>query len=477
MKKTSPFFLYLFLLNLLLLLHACKSDDNPRHTVNTPKNIKIKTSFGKNALRTLVSFECETRQKAMIEYWDTKQPKSIFITKISPLNRTHAITLTNLKFSTQYEGYVVSVSDNEILRSKKISFNTSECPDDLFNIFRASAAEEKNIPSSFRNGCVLVHKMLPPAIIALCDVKGKIRWYHRFNNTGVKVASFTPQGTIIALLGNPNYPMASGNEIMELSLTGDTLFHLKKGEKALQDTITHEILKDDEGNIITLPMLKKVMDLSSIGRGKNEEVGANSILVLDKNGNKVWDWSLFDATDVLKEKSLLTHQHDVFHANSIALDKDGNFIVSLYMQAQVWKIDRKTKKVLWKLGKGGDFSLPKNALFEHSHTAHYSNLSQVTLFNNGTSNKTSQVLSFTIDDATKTARPDLILNLSSGAYSQFMGSGYWIDDNYLYTCASMQQSVFLFDKKGDEVWKMSFPFKSYRSAFVPYDKLHPYIVK
>ena len=60
---------------------------------------------------------------------------------------------------------------------------------------------------------------------------------------------------------------------------------------------------------------------------------------------------------------------DYFHMNSIAIDPDdGNLIISSRNLWQVYKIQRRTGKTLWRLGGiGSDFDLPRRARFAFQH--------------------------------------------------------------------------------------------------------------
>ena len=60
---------------------------------------------------------------------------------------------------------------------------------------------------------------------------------------------------------------------------------------------------------------------------------------------------------------------DYVHLNSVALDDDGNFLVSARNTSTVYKIDRRTGRIVWRLGgKHSSFTLPKYARFVGQHS-------------------------------------------------------------------------------------------------------------
>ncbi|WP_448636702.1 hypothetical protein [Pedobacter panaciterrae] len=77
----------------------------------------------------------------------------------------------------------------------------------------------RNYQLNLKLGSMLVYNRETPGCIGMIDFQGTLRWYQRFHNTGVKVAHFTQNKTILSILAPMDYPTSYGNEILELSLT------------------------------------------------------------------------------------------------------------------------------------------------------------------------------------------------------------------------------------------------------------------
>jgi hypothetical protein len=75
---------------------------------------------------------------------------------------------------------------------------------------------------------------------------------------------------------------------------------------------------------------------------------------------------------------------DYFHLNSIEVDADGNLLVSARHTSTVYKLDRKSGAVLWRLGgKRSDFTFGPGASFSFQHDARRQGDGTLTLFDNG----------------------------------------------------------------------------------------------
>jgi hypothetical protein len=96
---------------------------------------------------------------------------------------------------------------------------------------------------------------------------------------------------------------------------------------------------------------------------------------------------------------------DYVHANSVALDADGNFIVSARLTSAVYKISRRSGRILWRLGGArSDFRLGPGARFYSQHDARPQPDGTLTLFDNGyPRRKRSRAVTLALDTGRMTA--------------------------------------------------------------------------
>jgi len=286
------------------------------------------------------------------------------------------------------------------------------------------------------------------------------------DNIGVKVTHFTKDRTILSILGTNDDPTSYGREILEVNLRGDTLVHLKKGQGDLQYTIHHEIIKNGQGQLVTLYVDKRVIDLSAVGGNVKDTVAGDGILVIDNNGKKIWQWSVFDAVDPLKDSKILKDKKDWMHANSLSFDTDGNYLMSFYNNGQIWKINAKTGEVMWKFGKGGSFTMPADCQFSMAHAAHINQNGDLMFFNNGIDKHQSEVYAVKLNEAAKTAQTDIHIQLPQEVYNDRMGSAYMVNDTTVLVCCSKHHISILTDKKGVLLWSLDTAIPPYRVEFV-----------
>jgi hypothetical protein len=78
------------------------------------------------------------------------------------------------------------------------------------------------------------------------------------------------------------------------------------------------------------------------------------------------------------------HPFDYFHINSIDVEPDGNLLISARHTSAVYKIDRQTGAVIWRLGgKLSDFEMGDGAKFSWQHDARRRPDGSLTLFDDG----------------------------------------------------------------------------------------------
>jgi len=100
--------------------------------------------------------------------------------------------------------------------------------------------------------------------------------------------------------------------------------------------------------------------------------------------------------------------YDFFHVNSIAQDADGNLLVSARNTQTVYKVGRRTGRIIWRLGgKHSDFILGRWARFAWQHDARRQPDGTIRIFDNGAAPKVhpqSRVIFLHLNRRTRRAR-------------------------------------------------------------------------
>lgn len=439
-------------------------------------NINIGT-HGNNELKIQLDVTTNENAQVYAAYWaDKNGTKNKITSPISKTGLSHSLVLCNITPETNYSFQLITVNGKEKDSSKVYTFKSRKLPEWLQNQFKANCPKPELLPQNFKKGFMLLAKRETPGTAYIVDYKGNLRWYHTVEGKGFKVTHFTKDQTILSILGKNDEPTSYGSEILEINLQGDTLTHIKKGQGDLKQVIHHEIIKKSTNEIVTLFVDVKIIDLTSIGGKKKDTINGDGILILDKKGKQIWKWSVFDDLDPMKDKALLKTKKDWMHANSLNYDKDGNFLISFYNNGQIWKIDSKTGKVIWKLGKGGTFKMDANIDFTQAHAAHINQEGSLMFFDNGVDKKQSSVFALKVNEKENTVKLDFQTKLPTDIYNDRMGSAYMIDKDAILCCCSKRHITVLTNRKGVLLWALESEIPPYRTQFIPEEKVKPFLL-
>jgi hypothetical protein len=105
------------------------------------------------------------------------------------------------------------------------------------------------------------------------------------------------------------------------------------------------------------------------------------------SGKVLFEWHSLDHVPVAESyRSDVTPAGNVdyFHLNSIEVDTDSNYLVSARHTSTVYKLDRRSGEVIWRLGgKESDFSFGPGAGFAFQHDVRRQRDGTITIFDNG----------------------------------------------------------------------------------------------
>jgi hypothetical protein len=130
-------------------------------------------------------------------------------------------------------------------------------------------------------------------------------------------------------------------------------------------------------------------DLSPIGGQKDGPVWDGIAQELDlETGEVLFEWHSLDHVDVGESyrgpEEDPEEPVDYFHINSIEVEPDGNFLIDAKGTYAVYKLDRQSGEVLWRLGgKESDFEMGEGTRTVSQHDARRQEDGTITIFDNG----------------------------------------------------------------------------------------------
>jgi hypothetical protein len=158
----------------------------------------------------------------------------------------------------------------------------------------------------------------------------------------------------------------------------------------------HEFLISPEDTALFDIYHKVPMDLSDSGGPANGTVLDGIVQEVDiETGEVLFEWHSLEHVGIDESYSSLPenpeYAHDYFHINSVDVDNDDNLIVSSRTTWTVYKIDRRSGEVIWRLGgKNSDFKMGPGARFVYQHDARRQPDGTITIFDNRNVNRDEQ---------------------------------------------------------------------------------------
>jgi hypothetical protein len=155
----------------------------------------------------------------------------------------------------------------------------------------------------------------------------------------------------------------------------------------------HEFFITAEDTALLTAYVPTQTDLSPIGGSEDGTVWDGIAQELDlETGEVLFEWRSLDHVSVQETYREPPQDPstalDYFHINSIDIDFDGNFLLSAKGTSAVYKVERETGEILWRLGgKESDFEMGQGTRFAYQHDARRQRDGTITIFDNGASPK------------------------------------------------------------------------------------------
>jgi hypothetical protein len=232
-------------------------------------------------------------------------------------------------------------------------------------------------------------------------------------------------------------------------------------------------------------------DLSSLGGPSSATIQQSVVQEVDvHSGRVIFEWRSLEHIPIEESYQPAARVYDYIHLNSIGLTPDGNLLVSARCTWALYKLDRRTGAVIWRLGgKHSDFNLESDAVFSWQHDARQPNSSKITLFDDAAAyldggggmtatEQQSRGVVLDVDEKSRQVRlarsyhhPDPLLASAMGSF-QTLPDGQvligWGSDRYSSTNPLFVASVFSAEGKLVSDVRMNGKHTSYRAYHYPW---------
>jgi hypothetical protein len=218
--------------------------------------------------------------------------------------------------------------------------------------------------------------------------------------------------------------------IMDTSFTMIDTFQCGNG----YSTDGHDFVLLPNGHALMFAGDPEPYDMSQVVTGGNPDAIVTGLVVqeLDASKNVIFQWRSWDYLPITDSYFDLTQVNvDLIHANALAVDNDGNILVSMRHLSCVAKINRETGDIIWLLGgKENEFTFinehASNAptYFSYQHDISILPNGDLTLFDNGNQHTPnySRGVEYALDEQNKTATLVWEYRHTPDIYANAMGS-------------------------------------------------------
>ncbi len=267
------------------------------------------------------------------------------------------------------------------------------------------------------------------------------------------------------------------------------------GEYVIADTSYREITRVQAGNgykgdhhefVITphdtalFTAYGKVRaDLTSIGGEKDHLVWDCVAQELDiETGKVLFEWHCIDHVPVEETYGNLSNDKPgeafcYFHINSIDVDHDGNLLISSRNTWTIYKVDRETGEIIWRLGgRKSDFEVGPKAWTRYQHHARRHPDGTISIFDNGGSKRDGESFGIVVEPDMDAMTSTLVRRYAhpDGIFSDTQGSIQLLQNGNVFVGWGSEPNFSEFSHDGDLLFSATFPntYQSYRAFRFPW---------
>lgn len=382
-------------------LASCSEEKNDSDKVLVT-NVTISSDPG-NALRYPVEILTGTECEISLSYWPADEPAKERVTKAVRTSGMKAeLTIMFVKPETDY---VFAVNVNGVRQSDSYDFHTAQLPAEVPTY--KVAVDNGGAPTK---GYILQWQATKPGYYTFCDMDGNVVWYQQVEQAA-RNGFYNPDNRQLYVTTGYNRPFAPNksdrfvDKVFSMDMFGNHDVELSAAEEPLKYS-HHEFRLLPDGNLILVRNYIKNFDLTELGLGDSEDVYGDGYIIVDRSGKEIARWDIFDeytpfnSNNVILEKGAV---YDFVHCNCVNYDSEGNYYLSFNRIKQVWKVDPRTGKVLYRLGENGNVAIPDDAIPEGVHAVTPLAPDKFLVVDNGEMRGYSRTLIFDVNPATMTA--------------------------------------------------------------------------
>src|SRR5215218_4623155 len=315
----------------------------------------------------------------------------------------------------------------------------------------------------------------------IVDDQGQLVWYSKYRSArDFKVQRYRGRLVLSWWEGR----VVAGHGVGEYAIFDDSyreMTRVRAGHGYQGDL--HEFLITPQGTALLTAYNSVPADLSAVGGPKYGAVWDGIAQEVDiETGEIIFEWHSLEHVGMeesyLQPPSDPNDLYDYFHINSIDVDHDGNLLVCARNTWSVYKVERKSGEVLWRLrGKNSDFEMGPGTRSAYQHDARRQRDGTISIFDNGAHPQVhgeSRGIVVELDEQKMNAKLVREYTFSEKLISTSQGNMQILPNSNVLIGWGSQPFITEFSHKGELLFEARFPpdGESYRAFRFPWSG-HP----
>jgi hypothetical protein len=397
-----------------------------------------------SAIIVSVSVEVEDVDSVLVRYAAIGDPLAEVTPAYEPEGGRAVVHVLGLHPETAYALRVVAFGGGTSLALDLPPIITGSLPADLPS-YRAGGSDPAPGYVAFaagRYGLVI-------------DNQGRVVWYHAFaNGPGL---NFQPQPNGRFAARPPPSDAGTIAPWVEIDPLGNVTRTLTCA-RGLQPRF-HDLIALPDGSYWIMCDETRITDLSALGGSPGARVTGTVVQHISGSSALLFEWSPFDhfAITDLEPASRTGESVNWTHGNAIALDPDGDLVISFRSLSEITKVDTSTGAVIWRMGGlRNQFLFPGSPVpaFSRQHGLRIHGRGQLTLLDNSGDPLQSRAERYAFDDEARSASlvasygPEPPVRALLGGTTQVLAGGRTL------VAFGDGGRVQEYDASGDVVWEI-----------------------
>ena len=244
--------------------------------------------------------------------------------------------------------------------------------------------------------------------------------------------------------------------------------HVNAGNRHQGDL--HEFLLTSRGTALLTSYTVTSADLRAVGGSKSGSIQDAMFQEVDVASGKVLlEWHSLDHIPISESYWPLSSNWDYVHLNSIDVDSDENLLVSCRNTHTIYKINRTTGAIIWRIGgKHSDFQIAQAAAFAWQHDARRRPDGTISIFDNGT--KVSRAIVLAVDETHHTVALQRTYQHPASLFAISQGDAQTLPNGNVLVGWGTQPYISEFTEAGELVFdaRLGAGYISYRAFRMPW---------